>query len=92
MGDAPHPKPASDPILAVLDHLGVSAREALFVGDSRVDALCAQQAQVGFSAHLAGYCEQACDLLPNVFSFNNYAEFTHRMLGQNSSTSVVCHA
>jgi phosphoglycolate phosphatase len=92
MGDVPHPKPAPDPILTALDRLGVSAREALFVGDSGVDALCAQQAQVGFSAHLAGYCEQASDLLPNVFSFSNYAEFTRQMLGQNSSTSVACHA
>ncbi|MDO8447834.1 MAG: HAD family hydrolase [Rhodoferax sp.] len=92
MGDAPHPKPAADPLLLVLEHMGISASEALFVGDSYMDATCAQQSQVRFAAHLGGYAGQPGDLLPNVFSFSDYDQLTNWVLGHQSATRDACHA
>jgi phosphoglycolate phosphatase len=44
--DVPHPKPAPDMILAALRRLGVSANEALYVGDMDVDVQTARAAGV----------------------------------------------
>lgn len=41
-------KPDPEPLLATVDRLGVSPAEALFVGDSRRDALAAERAGVDF--------------------------------------------
>jgi HAD superfamily hydrolase (TIGR01509 family) len=46
-----NPKPHPEPLLAVLDHYGISAVEALFVGDSEVDRLAAEAAGVPFIAY-----------------------------------------
>ncbi|MCG6961727.1 MAG: HAD-IA family hydrolase, partial [Acidobacteria bacterium] len=50
----PRPKPAPDGLLLALEHLGTSAEEALFVGDSTTDADAAQRAAVPFVAVLTG--------------------------------------
>ncbi len=92
IGDAPHPKPAADPLLLVLERMGMSAAEALFVGDSYMDATCAQLAQVRFAAHLGGYAGQPGDLLPNVLSFSDYDQLTNWVLGHQSATREACHA
>jgi len=46
IGDAPMPKPAADPLLLVLERMGLSAADALFVGDSNMDASCSQLSQL----------------------------------------------
>ncbi len=47
------PKPHPEPLLRILDHFGFRADEALFVGDSAVDAQAAAAAQVPFVAYKA---------------------------------------
>lgn len=51
------PKPHPDPLLRILNHYGLNADEALFVGDSVVDSQAAEAAGVhfvGYRADLAG--------------------------------------
>lgn len=74
IGDAPKPKPAADPLLLVLERLQVPVADALFVGDSNMDACCARLSQVRFAAHLGGYAIQPDDLLPNVLTFDGYGQ------------------
>ena len=46
-----NPKPHPEPLLKVLDHFGIEAGEALFVGDGEVDMLSARDAGVPFIAY-----------------------------------------
>lgn len=92
MGDAPHPKPAADPLLLVLERLGIPAAKALFVGDSAIDAACAQRSQVRFAAHLGGYAGCVGELLPNESSFSDYDQFTNWVFGHSSAIGESCHA
>ncbi len=85
LGDAPLPKPAPDPLLLLMQRLDVSPEETLFVGDSAMDARCAQLSKVRFAAHLGGYAGQMGDLLPNVLSFGSYDQFTSWLLDQCSA-------
>jgi phosphoglycolate phosphatase len=48
-------KPAPDSLLLALERLGVGADEALYVGDSLVDAQAAQAAEVAFVAVTSGH-------------------------------------
>jgi phosphoglycolate phosphatase len=48
---ASFPKPHPDPLLRILAYYGISAEDALFVGDSVVDALAADAAGVPFVAY-----------------------------------------
>lgn len=47
------PKPHPEPLLRILDHFGLAPGEALFIGDSAVDAQAAAAAQVPFVAYKA---------------------------------------
>ncbi len=47
------PKPHPEPLLRILDHYGLDAGEALFVGDSAVDSQAAAAAGVPFVAYKA---------------------------------------
>lgn len=47
------PKPHPEPLLRILDHYGLKAEEALFVGDSAVDSQAAAAARVPFVAYKA---------------------------------------
>jgi len=47
------PKPHPEPLLRILDHYGLAADEALFVGDSAVDSQAAAAANVPFVAYKA---------------------------------------
>lgn len=76
LGDAPLPKPAADPLLLLMQRLQVSPEETLFVGDSAMDARCAQLSKVRFAAHLGGYAGHAGDLLPNALRFGSYDQLT----------------
>lgn len=46
-----NPKPHPEPLFKVLDHYGISPRQALFVGDSEVDRQAAEAAGVPFVAY-----------------------------------------
>jgi phosphoglycolate phosphatase len=75
MGDALRPKPAPDPLITVLDQLSIAPEQALFVGDSSMDAACAQSAGVRFAAHLRGYAVEPSDLLPQATRFADFTAF-----------------
>lgn len=90
--DAPKPKPAADPLLRVLQQMGVSAVNALFVGDSYMDARCAQLSQVRFAAHLGGYAVHLRDLLPNVLTFDGYDQLVSWVLDSLNITEEARYA
>jgi len=46
--DVPRPKPHPDMLLHCLEHFGLCAEEAVFVGDQSTDAACAKAAAVRF--------------------------------------------
>jgi HAD superfamily hydrolase (TIGR01509 family) len=46
-----NPKPHPEPLLKVLDHFGIAAEEALFIGDGEVDMLSARAAGVPFISY-----------------------------------------
>jgi len=46
-----NPKPHPEPLLKVLEHFGIAAEEALFVGDGEVDMLAARDAGVPFISY-----------------------------------------
>jgi phosphoglycolate phosphatase len=50
-GRVANPKPHPEPLLKVLEQYGITAREALFVGDSEVDRQAADAAGVPFVAY-----------------------------------------
>ena len=85
LGDAPLPKPAADPLLLLMERLEMPPAETLFVGDSAMDACCAQLSKVRFAAHRGGYAGQPADLLPNVLSFGGYDQLTSWVLEHRSA-------
>ncbi len=54
------PKPHPEPLLKVLDHFGIAADEALFVGDAEVDRQAAAGAGVPFVAYKTDIPALAC--------------------------------
>jgi HAD superfamily hydrolase (TIGR01549 family) len=49
--DIPRPKPHPDMLLKILSHFGIASDQALYVGDSQVDAEAAVAAKVTFVAY-----------------------------------------
>lgn len=91
LGDAPYPKPAADPLLLALERMGGTAADALFVGDSSIDATCARLAHVRFAGHLGGYAVKPEDLEPNVFVFSDYGTFGNWIVGHQKDTGGRDH-
>ena len=52
--DAPFPKPNPAPLITYLSLSGISAKEALYVGDTAYDSLCASASKVDFGIALWG--------------------------------------
>lgn len=92
LGDAPHPKPAADPLLLALERMGGMAADALFVGDSSIDATCARLAHVRFAGHLGGYAVQSADLEPNVFVFSDYGTLANWIVGHQAASDGGGHS
>jgi 2-phosphoglycolate phosphatase len=67
-------KPDPAPLRLVLDRLGVQADEALFIGDSAVDLMCAMSAGVRFLLHEGGYGREAALALGCSRGFASYEE------------------
>ena len=60
-----NPKPNADPLLKILQQSKVSAKEALFIGDTYFDIECARNAQIDFGLALWGAhekCKSMCDI------------------------------
>jgi 2-phosphoglycolate phosphatase len=81
LGDVAHAKPHPQPLLTCLEQLGVGANDALFVGDSVVDAQCAQAAGVDFAAHLGGYHAHPDELAGAALRFASYGELRRWLQG-----------
>ncbi|WP_241043773.1 MULTISPECIES: HAD family hydrolase [Achromobacter] len=77
LDDGLPPKPDGAPLLATLERVGHPSGRALFVGDSQVDARCAQAARVDFAAHRGGYHARPGDLTPAVFTYDHAGDLTH---------------
>ena len=65
-------KPSPVPLLNTLAELGVPEDQALYVGDSVVDALCAKEANVRFAWHEAGYGGDEPSTHPHFFKFHDW--------------------
>lgn len=89
LGDAEHPKPDAAPLHLALTQLGATPQTVLFVGDSGIDAACAQAAGVRLAAHLGGYAANPDDLRPYVVAFSDYAEFHSWMAARTSTQSTA---
>jgi phosphoglycolate phosphatase len=76
----------------ILERMEIPAAEALFVGDSGLDATCAELSQVRFAAHLGGYAEHPGDLLPNALSFSTYDQLRDWVLSHLNITKEACNA
>lgn len=74
MGEAARSKPDAAPLQRVIQRLGATPSATLFVGDSGIDAACAEAAGVRLAAHLCGYAGAASDLHPRAMAFSAYAE------------------
>jgi len=62
--DIPRPKPHPDSLLKILSHFNIVAHQALYVGDSQVDAEAAAAAEIPFVA----YCNE---ILPTQYHIEN---------------------
>lgn len=67
-----NPKPHPEPLLKVLEHFGIEAGEALFVGDGEVDMLSARDAGVPFIAYKS--------LLPALARIERHTDIFNHML------------
>ncbi|ARE41630.1 Phosphoglycolate phosphatase [Rhodovulum sp. P5] len=63
-------KPDPAPLLAVKEKLG--ARVAVYVGDSEIDAECAQKAGIRFALFTEGYRKKEIDDIPHEARFNDF--------------------
>ena len=64
-------KPDPEPLLYILRHLG--AVQAIYVGDSEVDAETAQRADVRFALFTEGYRKTPVDMIPHQDRFSDFA-------------------
>lgn len=69
-----HPKPHPAPLAHTLRQLQADPADAILIGDTHADALCAQHVQTGFVLHLAGYGGQQALDCPNDAQFHRYSE------------------
>lgn len=60
-----HPKPSADPLLKIIQQSKISAKDALFIGDTYYDIECARNAQMDFGLALWGAhekCKSMCGI------------------------------
>ncbi len=75
--DCENPKPDSEHLLRALKGLNIKSNEAIMVGDSWLDALCAINSKVKFIGVLTGYSskekfrEMGVDVQPSVKNLSN---------------------
>jgi len=80
-GDSlPDRKPHPAPLLQVVAALG--AMQAVFVGDSEVDAATASAAGIPFALHTEGYRRVPVASLPHSFAFSDWAQLPDWLAGR----------
>ncbi len=67
-----HPKPHPEPLLKVLNHFGISADEAVFIGDGHVDMQAAEGAGIPFISYKSD--------LPGLARINHHTEIIKHIL------------
>ncbi|VFR18074.1 Phosphoglycolate phosphatase [plant metagenome] len=88
-GLPPKPDPAAP--TALLARLACAPAQALFVGDSHVDAQCADRAGISFAAHLGGYHAVPEDLDPAVFRYDDAHDLTQWLARQPAAAMETEH-
>ena len=73
-------KPAAAPLLHTLAQLNRPAERAIFVGDTHVDAACAQAAGVRFAWFSAGFGDQRVQDYAQVVQFASYVDMSAALL------------
>ena len=68
------PKPHAMPLLHTLESLSASSQEAILIGDTHVDALCASNCGVSFIFHQGGYGGDLVDQYQISARFQSYLE------------------
>jgi phosphoglycolate phosphatase-like HAD superfamily hydrolase len=78
--ESPSPKPYPEGLLHILNRLNVSAENALYVGDARIDGVAAKRAGIEFWGVATG--ETNADILHSVEAshvFNSLSELLDRL-------------
>lgn len=72
-------KPDPQPLIAAASYVADHPSQVLFVGDSYIDATCAEAAGLHFAAHLGGYHTHAEELRPAVAWYRHINELSQRL-------------
>jgi FMN phosphatase YigB (HAD superfamily) len=72
--DVEYPKPHPESLIRILDHFGLSAEEAIYIGDSQIDEMTAHEAGVP----LVGYKNPRLSAVLHVTHFREIEDFLKR--------------
>ncbi len=76
----PVKKPDPEPLLHTIRALGTAPARTLFVGDSEVDTMTAQAADVPYALHTEGYRKSAVEDLPALLRFHDFGALSDFVL------------
>lgn len=75
-------KPDPEPLLHTIRRLGAGPQEALYVGDSGIDADAADAADISFALYSGGYRKRPLDAFGECFVFHDFAALTRHIEGR----------
>jgi phosphoglycolate phosphatase len=81
-------KPHPAPLMATLERLGCAPEDAVFIGDSVVDARCAANAEVAFLLHESGYGAEDALAFGCGGRFRGYGELAHEAAASSKADSL----
>lgn len=81
-------KPDTAPVLHTLSLLGSAVEQAIFVGDSVVDAAVSAALSLPFILHAGGYDPLSCTAFPVAASFLKFTELPHLCLRLQAGLSA----
>lgn len=73
-------KPDPAPLFAALDILGVAAQDAVFIGDSQVDMIAAQNADMRFWFYQGGYCHIDPAKIVSDWQFSDFMQLQAKLV------------